>query len=434
VTTQTVQTFDGHLRLAARISSVRSILFIATLLLSWITVRPFMSLADASLSNIGDGGNLLNQLAYSVVTAIVAVYLLLHEPRRVLPVLRIPYAAMLAWLAITVATSTAPGMSARRLLFSMMVMLLAAALPLLATSLRHFCDLLAGTTVLIIALCYGGVALVPELAIHQASDIVEPLLAGDWRGAFVHKNDAGPMMAIFVFVGLFIANKRSALLGCAIAAAAAVFLYLSHAKSATAVLPLVLALSFVTQRVRAGGICAVLIFGLLGAFTLITLGSLKFETVRTLNETVLSDPTFTGRVDIWRFAIDNIRDRPWLGHGFVAFWENPVTYFEAATEGNPVTFASHAHNALLNLALTIGVPGAALAAFWTVVLPFRDMQACKAAGADAALTTFFTRIWLLCLCLCNFESLLFDRADPAWFTMLAAMFGLRYLSTLRLDR
>jgi len=44
----------------------------------------------------------------------------------------------------------------------------------------------------------------------------------------------------------------------------------------------------------------------------------------------------------------------------------------------------------------------------------------------------FLRIWLFALFNCIFESILFARGDPLWFSMLVAMFGLRYLSTWRL--
>jgi hypothetical protein len=46
----------------------------------------------------------------------------------------------------------------------------------------------------------------------------------------------------------------------------------------------------------------------------------------------------------------------------------------------------------------------------------------------------FIRIWLFGVYTSSFESVLFDRGDSHWFTMLVAMFGLRYLSVLRLDR
>ena len=50
----------------------------------------------------------------------------------------------------------------------------------------------------LLATCYMGVALAPNLSIHLATDVQEPLLAGDWRGSFGHKNVAAAMMAMTV--------------------------------------------------------------------------------------------------------------------------------------------------------------------------------------------------------------------------------------------
>ena len=59
--------------------------------------------------------------------------------------------------------------------------------------------------------------------------------------------------------------------------------------------------------------------------------------------------------------------------------------------------ADHAHNAILNLAVTTGAPGVLLALVWTVVLPCRDLARCLRSGADVATTNLFLRIWAFAL-------------------------------------
>lgn len=414
--------------------AVRGLLFVMILLLSWVTVNPFPSLSDPKLTVVGDTSDFINQFAYLTLAGTAALYFLIDGPSRLRPLLRPVYLAMLAWLVASVATSTDLGLSARRLVFALLVMLLAAALPLLATNLRRFTDLLAAAVIAVLALCYTGLLLAPDLSIHQPFDVVEPLLAGNWRGLFAHKNIAGPMMVNFIFIGLFVGKARNATLGWAIAAAAAIFLVFCEAKSAMVLLPLVLILSWMVLRIRSTLFCAALVFLPTIVLNVSTIGSLYFDAIKSINEAVLSDPTFTGRNDIWQFAVDNIRERAWFGHGFGAFWETPLTYFQPARDGSQATHASHAHNAFLDLLLTVGIPGLVLGLLWTLALPFRDMQRCKQAGADLTLTTLFTRIWLFGVYASSFESVLFDRGDPHWFAMLVAMFGLRYLSVSRLDR
>jgi len=431
VTTQTLRT---DLSADARAVAVRSILFVLILLLAWVSVDPFPNLDDPRRATIGDTADLVNQFAYVALAGSVAIYFLVHESWRLRPLVRPVYFAMLAWLAVSVATSVYPALSARRLIFAVLVIFLAAALPLLPSNLKRFCDLLAVVVIAILALCYAGVLLVPQLSIHQATDAVEPLLAGNWRGIFAHKNIAGVMMVNFIFFGLFIAKARNAIVGWPIVLAAGVFLYFAEAKSATALLPLVLVLSWAVERARSPALGALLLLAPLIIATLFTIGSLHFEAIREINEAVLSDPTFTGRNDIWQFALDHIGERPWLGHGFGAYWETPISYYQTAAVGSQATAASHAHNAFLDLAITIGIVGLLLAVLWTMVLPFLDFQRCKNAGAQPDLTRMFLRVWMFALYTCSFESVLFNRGDPHWFTMLVAMFGLRYLSVSRLKR
>lgn len=430
----TAQTLRANLATESAAVAVRAILFVAILLLCWVSVNPFPNLANPTIADIGDTADFVNQVAYIVLAGAVGTYFLIHEPWRMRPLVRPVYLAMFGWLVVSVVTSNDPGLSARRLIFSLLVILLAAALPLLPTSLKRFSELAAVAVIGVLALCYAGVVLIPARAIHQSYDVIEPLLAGNWRGTFSHKNIASAIMANFIFVGLFVAKARNAYLGWAIVVASAIFLAMSEGKASAALLPFVLVLGCAVQRTRSPVLAAMLIFAPVIALNLFTVGSLYLDSIKEIDKVILKDPTFTGRNDIWQFALDSISDRPWLGHGFGAFWETPFTVFQPSYDGSMATTASHAHNAFLDLTLTIGLVGAGLAIVWTLVLPFVDLQRCRRVGADPALTRMFLRMWLFAVYTCSFESVLFDRGDPHWFTMLVAMFGLRYLSVARLTR
>jgi O-antigen ligase len=431
VTTQTLRT---NIASESTAVAVRAILFVAILLLAWVTVNPFPNLANPTIADIGDTSDFVNQIAYVVLAGAVGTYFLIHEPWRMRPLVRPVYLAMFGWLVVSVVASSDPGLSARRLIFSMLVILLAAALPLLPTSLKRFSELAAVAVIGVLALCYAGVVLIPARAIHQSYDVIEPLLAGNWRGTFSHKNIASAIMANFIFIGLFVAKARNAYLGWAIVAASAIFLAMSEGKASSALLPFVLLLGWAVPRMRSAVLAAILVFAPVIVLNVFTVGSLYLDSIKEIDKVILKDPTFTGRNDIWQFALDNINERPWLGHGFGAFWETPFTVFQPSYDGSMATTASHAHNAFLDLTLTIGLAGAGLAIVWTLVLPFIDLQRCRRIGSDPALTRLFMRMWLFAVYTCSFESVLFDRGDPHWFTMLVAMFGLRYLSVSRLSR
>ena len=48
------------------------------------------------------------------------------------------------------------------------------------------------------------------------------------------------------------------------------------------------------------------------------------------------------------------------------------------------------------------------------------------------MTNLFLRIWAFTIANCSFESILFARGDPMWFTLIMALVGMRYLSVFRL--
>src|SRR5262249_61650457 len=100
----------------------------------------------------------------------------------------------------------------------------------------------------LLALCYLGVILVPELAPHTQYDLAEPQLAGDWRGTFGHKNSAAPVMAMLVFVGLHLLRTGNLIEGVLMVAGSAIFLVFSGGKTATALCTYTVLVSWLLVR------------------------------------------------------------------------------------------------------------------------------------------------------------------------------------------
>jgi O-antigen ligase len=145
---------------------------------------------------------------------------------------------------------------------------------------------------------------------------------------------------------------------------------------------------------------------------------------------VMSDVSFTGRTDIWRFAVDHIVERPITGYGFSAFWGTEQVVHGLSQGATWATAATDAHNAYLNLAVTVGLPGLALVFVWMVLLPLVDFYRSSDANAQP-LKMLYIRVWMFGLFASCFESGLFQQVGEVWFFMLTATFGLRYLSVSR---
>ena len=410
---------------------VRSVLFVAVFLSAWISFHPFI---DRSVPppDVVEGGDLANQIGFSTMFIAFSAWTLTHEPQRLLLALRPVLVATILWCVLSVVLSWEPALAARRLTFALIVMSLAAMVLLLPKNLRHFSDLLAVAVLIVLVTCYLGVLLVPKLAIHQANDFLEPEHDGNWRGVFPHKNDAGATMVLFIFIGLYVARARNFALGWLIVALSAIFLAFTQSKTAIAVMPLALILSAIIGRSRGPAFGMTLVVAILLAFNLFSVGTVMFDPVRRFIEEIMPDATFTGRTEIWELGLRALAQRPFTGYGYSAFWGTEQVLYGIG--GETVTWANaatDAHNAYLNLALMIGIPGMLLAVAWVVVLPIVDFCRRSPDPQAAALQTLFLRVCLYGTYASCFESSILEQVGEVWFFYMTSAFGLRYLAMTR---
>jgi O-antigen ligase len=405
---------------------LRDALFLATVLLTWFTVSPFQDLSDPHLLEAKDSGDLISQAGAVLLTGALVAFAVFRRTVMVTRAVTLPLVATFVVFALSAVLSAYPDVAARRLVLAAFTVFQASLLLLLPYGRQHFARLLAIAAIIILAACYFGVAFLPHLSIHQASDVSEPELAGDWRGFFTHKNGAGGGMVLLIFIGLFVCRAWNRFVGVAIIAAAAVFLYFTQSKSPINLLPVVLVLSYVIPRVRGVLPMLALVVGVPLAIDFLTVGSVMFEPIANLVGSLISDPTFTGRDVIWSFALEKLAQRPLFGYGFEAFWSMPDLLAAWSFQESWGLRASDAHNGYLNLAVTTGLVGLAVSLVWIVLQPLADLRRACAQGCDPALTTLFVQIWLFGLCLAGFESVFFAGGSALWFLVIVAIVGLRF--------
>jgi O-antigen ligase len=408
---------------------IRSALFLAAFLSAWISFHPFQSLAEPP-QTFAEGGDFANQIGFTALFIVLAAWTYVHEPRRLFLLIRPALILLLLWIAVTVVTSWEPLLAARRFAFAVVLMAISGMVLLLPKNARHFRDLMALTALIVLAVCYLGVILAPEFAIHQPTDFVEPEHAGSWRGLFPHKNQAGATMVLFIFIGMFAMRARRPILGGLIVTLASIFLLFSQSKTAIAVLPLVLLLSTAINHVRKPAVGILLVVLVLAAFNLFSVGTVIFEPIRRLVGSVMPDATFTGRTEIWELALQYVATRPITGYGFLAFWGTDHVINGLGDSSNWVNIATDAHNAYLNLALAVGIPGLALIIAWVVVLPVADYYRLsrRRAAPGQPLQLLFLRVCLYGVYTSCFESAIFQPVGEVWFLFLTSIFGLRYLT------
>lgn len=419
---------------------VRPTLYVVSLLAILISLAPFTDRSGKAVISTLEIGSRINQIFFPSLLIALLFAVGINRLHIFKPFLRWPYVAFVLWLIPTTALSLDPALSARRTAFFLIQVAIALLALVLPRSERQFALMLAIVASTVIIASYAGVAFLPQLSIHQLTDAIETELAGNWRGIFRHKNEAGAVMVMLVFVGLFVARALNLLVGATIAILATAFLVFSVSKSSMILLPVCLTLAFLVERARTTKGRAFAAFTLLIAFNVATLGSSFPGPIRTNLVKIMPDVTFTGRTDLWRYAMEHVAKSPLVGYGIGAFWRTGATMYKDRETNEPedasgwvAELGTDSHNGYLDVAVSTGLPGALLLIISIVLLPLRDIAAALRQPGNRLMTRFYIRCWVFVLYLSSVESLLMP-LNPIWYIMLQSVFGLLLLAHYRVQR
>jgi O-antigen ligase len=421
------QCLQGFLDRLNVLNGARCLTAVATLLLVLVTLEPFIDLGSTDITAFASGRTAITYICFGALAA-VAVLLSASENAPALKTLWTPlHLCFIGWMAVNIAFSENPGLSLQRFALTVTVASLAIMMSLLPPSQKYFNQCFGAATIFLLALCYLGIILAPEVSIHSAADIAEPFLAGDWRGSFAHKNIAAPVMTILVYLGIYLASTGAFLAGPAVVILAGIFLGFTEGKTSTALCLVIYALASLVCVTKSLWLKRAICFVPLVMANLLTLGSVVSEGLANLTKQLPVDSTFTGRTDIWEFALAAVREKPILGHGYAAFWDN-VTSRQTFSGAEWAVSAAHSHNSYLDLAVTIGLPGLLLTILIFVLAPLGNFQTIQAHGGSSPLAKFFLTIWLFGLYYGTTETFLLDRQNPTWFMFVVAVAGLHFLA------
>jgi O-antigen ligase len=383
-------------------------------------------LSDRSILAASEDGSLLTQVLFLAAGAAMAAAIHRIGLRHLRPLATRPLLLCALWLCATTVLSIEPSLSLRRLALFAIAAMLSAGVLIVARSPRQLALTMAGAALVIVLSSYLAVAFVPNLAIHSAFDVnSDPSHPGLWRGIFPQKNEAGAAMVILVIIGLYVASTASRLLGWSVVLLAVGFLVASGSKTAILLLPVILAVTGLCQVLTGGWMRRLLLLGPVIGFSLISIGSVLAPPIQEAVGALLTDATFTGRSEIWQFAIDNILIRPWRGWGIGAFWMTERTMYGGSEELTWVNTVDHAHNAYLDTALIGGLPFLALTLVAFVLGPVRDLQRVAGGIRLDAETMLFLRLWFLGLVSASFETVLWNGNNATCCMFMMAVFGLR---------
>ncbi len=392
-----------------------SLCFSCLIFIAFIGISP-LTTGDYSADGALDGtGNSAQQAAFVLIFMLIIATAVLTKGTRALLDVPIALAVLLLWCWASVTWAIEPAVSFRRVLFTTLVAL-SVVYSVNMLSYRQVMSSLAGWFALIVLLDWLTVQIMPN-AIHQAHE-AEPLLAGNWRGVHMHKNEAGALCAVAALLFGDLAFRGASFITAPVLAALSVgFLVMAQSKTSEGAVVVAALLGLFIDRGYRNPVLRNILSAIgLCLFVLLAIG---FGDQAADLMTFFDDPgSLTGRVQIWPVLFRYAGDHLLLGSGYGSFWAigsaSPV--YEDGAEW--LTTIAHAHNGYINLLVQIGLIGLVMAVFALVIRPLYILMTQPLPPQRSR--WLLASIILFCLFHDLLESSLLDRSNIVWIIMLTA--------------
>ncbi len=314
-------------------------------------------------------GNLFNQLV--LPAALLATCSLVRQyrvPVRVLSAAILPMAPLLLVILLSTTWSEYPDLTIRRASHELVE---ATTLALLATC---FSD---GKVVLRIV--FRAFVIIGCLDLLSVAAFPETLTARGFAGIHSDKNIAGQFffvaLPVYLLGALYEATPGKRLLGLFSLVSGAAMLYLTESK--TSIGATLVAFSVVlllrglfsrnpAVRVPLALICFLAVVGAITAF--------MNSDNEDLLQTLVGDPTLTGRDQIWAYAISKFDASPIVGAGYGAIWQIGPAIKLALREVGLMMVFNEAHNGYLDIAAQLGIVGIVCLSFFLITTLFNALS------------------------------------------------------------
>lgn len=260
--------------------------------------------------------------------------------------------------------------------------------------------------------------------------LADPTFGYAWQGIYTHKNVLGVSMALGVILFVFraiLARPRGLRWWAAVGLALGVLL-MAHSSTGSVALAVTLLVFVLSPGLRWPPKKLMILCSLVA---LMTLGAMWWATTHltTVLSWVSRDSSFTGRTTIWMVSIAMIPRHLWLGYGYNEFW--PAYGSDMVARLTHLSEMSHAHNAILNVWLDVGLVGVVLFA----IQYFKSLWgAIKAVRHSNTIEWFWPLIFLFFLGVYGLvESVVLQRNGLSWMVFTAVVVQVSFHSKTRLS-
>jgi O-antigen ligase len=360
--------------------SGRALLALVTLVIVGVYAMPIqqnwmVSAQDHYATSVDDmeaaavSGNLTRQASFLLLGLLGIVGMMMSERSnlRISGWLGILCIAYVVWCGASVAWATEPSISVRRI-----AVMLCEALAAVAFA-RHVTPKQMVAITLACTLSWLGVGLLAELSLgtFHPTD-------GEYRfSGIFHPNEMGVQCSILIMAAVYLLPLVRPFQRPAIVAAIGVgtiFLLLTGSRTAIAVTVLCLTAGWLSVALAHRRYMRIVAFtwlvALMGLVFQSKLMSL-LENTTAIGRADSDVASLTGRIPLWDELGTFIAERPWIGHGYGAFWT--PDHIRAVSDRLTWSISS-AHSSYVELALSVGYIGAVFCVLGFLVALGRSLQ------------------------------------------------------------
>lgn len=412
-------------QILARIMAIFASLVFTIIIISF---RPFdtSNVADT----VGSGGDVLNQVGYIAIVAIMLFLLLTQtSPRRLLSFATPIWGLFLIAIFAALMQNPSPVDAMRAVVLTLFAGFAAFSVLVLPHSRPDLRLTIMLTAIIILTLSYAGLVLLPNAAKHGYSAF-EAQHFGLWRGPFPHKNIAGPIMSMLAIFGLYIWRSGNPIIGALITILAFIFVLNTGSKTTTGFLPLSIMVIMVAGIFASPRLAVLATLMVISVVAALSIGTIFSDSLKDITASLLGDATFTGRVSLWKHGIYTFLANPITGMGFNNFWTT-----DTVVNGPLPSYAEwdirdivHGHNNYIDLLLNYGLIGGGIILYVMFILPMRNYVKAYKKGNDRKLADMFMMMIVFSMLLSFMETFILHRSDPIWIFHIFAVVGLQMLS------
>ena len=332
--------------------------------------------------------------------------------------------------ALSVAWSIDPGVTTRRMVRVLTIWLDALALGLVAWRPQRLQTVLRPILTLVLIGSVVFVLVSPELSVEQSS---QAELVGAWKGLATQKNGLGSIAGItlLLWIHAWLANESRRIV--VIPGAVLAAICLAGSRSSTSLMATLFAVFFLFLLLRSPVwlrrymryvVGIFLIALLVYSLTILQLIPGLDILLRPITALTGKDLTFSGRTAIWQVIIEHIRQNPFWGSGYGAYWTGAVPSSPSYEMVRRLYFyPTEAHSGYLDIINDLGVLGGIVLIGYLIAYVRQALRLFSIDRVQGAL--------YLCI---FFEQAIANLSESRWLNVLCIEFVVMTLCTVAIAR